>query len=82
MGLTTIKSIEIFLTWGMSMRKGQITILLIGVLMAVTLGVMGFFARNQVNEIELQRMGIDSVATSICVQQPPAISNFKLPTGE
>ncbi len=82
MDLTTIKNTEIFLTWGISMRKGQITILLIGILMAVTLGVMGFFARNQVDEIELQRMGIDSIATSVCVQQHPAILNFKLPTGE
>ncbi len=82
MGLTTIKSIETFLTWDMSMRKGQVTILLIGILMAVTFGIMGFFARNQVNEIELQRMGIDSVATSICVQQPSIILKFTLPSGK
>jgi hypothetical protein len=47
------------------MRKGQLSLLLIGILMAVTLTAMGLFARNQVDEVELQRIGIESVATSI-----------------
>jgi len=55
------------------MRKGQITILLISVLIALTLGVMGFFARNQIDDIELQQIGISSFATSIHIQQTPSI---------
>jgi len=64
------------------MRKGQVTLLLVGLLMAATFGIIGFFAENQVEEMELQRMGIDSVATSICVRYPPIIPNFKFSNGE
>ena len=47
------------------MRKGQLSIFLIGILIAITFTAMGLFARNQVDEMELQRIGIESVATSI-----------------
>lgn len=73
MGLITIKSTEISLMWGIQMRKGQVTILLISVLIALTLGVMGFFAKNQVDDVELQQIGISFIATSIHIQQAPSI---------
>ena len=47
------------------MRKGQLSLLLIGILMVVTLTAMGLFAKNQVDEVELQRIEMESVATSI-----------------
>lgn len=58
------------------MRKGQISILVIGLLMAVSLGVMGFFSQQQVNEIELQRLHIDNVAMSIKFDSIPNV-NFQ-----
>ncbi len=60
--------------WGTQMHKGQVTILLISILMALALGVMGFFAKNQTDNIELQQMGISYVATSIHMQFPTVSS--------
>jgi|GEM_PF-3455007 len=64
--------------WATQMRKGQVTILLISLLMALALGVMGLFAKNQVDDIELQQLGISLVATSIHVQQSPSVELPKL----
>ncbi|WP_456400628.1 hypothetical protein [Mesoaciditoga sp.] len=54
------------------MRKGQLSILVVGILIAVTIATMGFFARNQVDELELQQIGIESVATSTYFANDPA----------
>ncbi len=53
------------------MNKGQLSILLIGILIAVTLTVMGIFARDQFDELELQRAGIEAMATSVKIVDPP-----------
>ncbi len=63
--------------WGISMRKGQLSVLVIGILIAVAFTVMGLFAKNQVDEMELQRIGIESIAPSIQFKTPPA-TNFNV----
>ncbi len=55
------------------MRKGQISIMIVGLLMAVSLGVMGFFSQQQIDQLELQRLSIDNAAMSVNFGSVPKV---------
>ncbi len=77
MDLITIRSTGTFLTWGTWMSKGQLSILLIGFLIAVSLTVMGIFSRNQFDELELQRVGIEALAPQVHFETFPSTPVLK-----